>query len=80
MITKINNLKNNLSKLSKSLMVGALMSLGFTANAQICNASYTRIRLVLLAALVLQTQAWELLQTFTGVLVMERAVLKTILR
>ncbi len=41
MITKINNLKNNLSKLSKSLMVGALMSLGFTANAQVCNASYT---------------------------------------
>lgn len=41
MITKINNLKNNLSKLSKSLMIGALISLGFTANAQICNASYT---------------------------------------
>lgn len=41
MITTINNLKNNFTKLSKSLMVGALLSLGFTANAQVCNASFT---------------------------------------
>ncbi|MCK6648960.1 MAG: PKD domain-containing protein [Bacteroidia bacterium] len=41
MIKTINNLKNSLSKLSKSLMVGALLCLGFTANAQVCNASFT---------------------------------------
>ncbi len=43
MKTSITNKKNNLIKLTKVLGIGALMSLGLTANSQSCIANYTYI-------------------------------------